>query len=152
MMVAHLPAGYLLAKATRTSGWFFGGIIAGSILPDFDMLWFHFVDHGAVHHHDYVTHRPIVWAIVLLAGLLLRRPLLKGIGIGALFHLCLDSIAGKVTWGWPIWDHPTTLVVVPATHENWVYSFLYHWTFKVELAIVAVALIVLFASWRRRNI
>ena len=149
MMIAHLPAGYLLAKATQTSGWLFAGIVAGSILPDFDMLWFHFIDHGAVHHHDYLTHRPILWVAVLLVGLVLSRALIIGVGLGAIFHLTLDSIAGKVTWGWPFWDKPTTLIIVPATHDNWVMSFLHHWTFRVELAIFALALCVFLYSWRK---
>lgn len=110
------------------------------------MLWFYLVDQGSTHHHDYVTHKPIVWAGILALGLGFRKALLMGIGLGGLFHLVLDSIAGKVTWGWPFFDAETTLVVVEATHDHWVKSFLSHWTFKVELFVVAVAIIVFVRS------
>lgn len=149
MFIGHLPAGYLAAKSLQAAGArkaVFIGILVGSIAPDFDMLWFYLVDHGSTHHHDYLTHRPIVWACILALGLVFRKGLLIGFGLGGLFHLVLDSIAGKVTWGWPFFDTATTLVVVEATHDHWIKSFLSHWTFKVELVVVAVAIIVLVRS------
>ena len=149
MFIGHLPAGYLLAKSpvvARASRTVFWGVLLGSVVPDLDMLLFYFVDQGSTHHHDYLTHRPILWAAVLLVGALFRAGFLIGLGAGGLFHLALDSIAGKVTWGWPFSDVSTTLVTVQATHDHWIKSFLAHWTFKVELVLVAVALIVFVRS------
>ncbi len=154
MLIAHLPAGYLAAKGAKAAGvsqTVFWGILLGSIVPDFDMLWFHFVDHGNTHHHEYLTHRPLVWAVVLGVGLVFRQLFIVGIGVGAIFHLMLDSIAGKVTWGWPFFDQATTLVVVQPTHDHWVKSFLTHWTFKVEIAVVAFAVFVFIRSIFRRQ-
>ena len=39
-------------------------------------------------------------------------------------------------------------VDVPATHSNWVVSFLLHWTFGVELAVTAIAAWVVFSQVR----
>lgn len=153
MLIGHLPAGYILAPGAQRAGAsraLFAGILIGSLAPDLDMLWFLFVDHGSIHHHDYITHRPLFWAIVLALGLVMRQGLVIGTGIGGFFHLCLDSIAGKVTWGWPVFDTPTTLVIVPATQSHWILSFLLHWTFAVELAVTAFAA-WLFMRTRRRK-
>ena len=141
MIIGHLPGGYLVAKAAGAMGaaGLFWGIILGSILPDFDMLWFLYVDHGTIHHHEYLTHRPAVWAVVLLIGTLVRSPLLIGIGLGALVHMVLDSIVGSIAWLWPLSEASFPLVVVPATHSNWVLSFLFHWTFAVEICLTLIA-------------
>ncbi len=152
MMIAHLPAGYLCARGLRVSGaslplaW---GVIVGSIAPDLDMLWFVLVDGGAVHHHSYLTHRPALWFMVLVGALMVRSKAFIGVGLGALLHVSLDTIAGSIVWGWPIWPEPVTLVHVPPTHDHWVQSFLAHWTFRVELAILATAAFVLFLSLRK---
>ncbi|MBO9472664.1 metal-dependent hydrolase [Shimia sp. R10_1] len=149
MFIGHLPAGYLFAKSpvvARASRTVFWGVLLGSVVPDLDMLWFYLVDQGSTHHHDYLTHRPILWAAVLLIGALFKAGFLIGLGAGGLLHLALDSIAGKVTWGWPFSEVSMTLVTVQATHDHWIKSFLSHWTFKVELALVAIALIVFVRS------
>lgn len=148
MMIGHLPAGYLAARAIQANGAsqaMFLGVILGSIAPDFDMLWFHFVDHGTVHHHYYLTHRPIVWLAVLLVGLVFRQALISGIGLGGLLHLALDSIVGKIAWLWPYSDQTTTLVEVQPTHSHWILSFLFHWTFMAEIAITLMAAVLF---WR----
>jgi inner membrane protein len=151
MIIGHLPVGYLAACASepafgrdRVIWW---SLLAGSVVPDLDMLWFFFVDHGAVHHHSYLTHNPNLWLGLLLVGLVLRFRVLIGLGLGAVLHLAMDTIAGAVVWGWAGFGFSGPLVVVPATQDHWILSFLVHWTFGVELVLTAVALIVL---WRRR--
>ena len=142
MIIAHLPIGYLAARSATTLGaphLVFLGILAGSVAPDLDMLWFLLVDHGSTHHHDYLTHRPVLWAALGAAGLLIRTPLLWAIAAGALIHLALDSIAGQIAWAWPISDASLTLVHVPATQSHWVLSFLLHWTFGIELLVTIFA-------------
>ena len=155
MFIGHLPAAYLALKPLQRHlpPQAFAAGLLGSVLPDLDLICFYLVDNRATHHHEYITHRPILWAKVLLLGLLLRRfhhqsgTIIAMLAAGALIHLGLDSIAGAVTWGWPWWDHKTTLVHVPATHEHWIKSFLAHWTFKVELALCVLAAAV---WWRSR--
>lgn len=154
MFIGHLPAGYILARGLRAKGVsvpFAAGVLAGSIAPDVDMIWWTLVD-SSVHHHMFITHRPIVWAAILLIGVLTRLRVVQGIGIGALLHMLLDSIAGAISWGWPVWTESHPLVVVPATQDHWVLSFLVHWTFAVELAVVAVAAFLVFRGWRKGRI
>jgi hypothetical protein len=67
MLIAHLPAGYLLAKASRGR---MALCLAGSLLPDLDMLRFWWKG-GPVHHHACFTHLPAFWAVLSL-GLILR--------------------------------------------------------------------------------
>ncbi|MEL6887211.1 MAG: metal-dependent hydrolase [Pseudomonadota bacterium] len=152
MIVGHLAAGYLAARGLAVVGAaaLFGGVLIGSVLPDIDMLWFALVDQGRVHHHNYLTHRPVIWAGLLCVGLLLRRTSVTGVALGALLHLALDSIAGKIAWAWPVSEVAAPLVVVPATQAHWVMSFIFHWTFAMELALCALALGV-FVRTRHRS-
>ena len=143
MLIAHLPAGYLVARASQVPVAVFWGFVVGSVLPDVDMLWFLFVDHGSVHHHSYLTHRPLIWMVLTIVGVLAESRVIMGIGAGALFHLLLDSIAGQIAWAWPFSHATVTLVEVPATQSHWILSFMMHWTFAVELGLCALALWVL---------
>ncbi len=90
----------------------------------------------------------VFWAIVKLYKP--QRWTLIGMSFstGGLIHMALDSIAGKISWLWPISDISAPLVVVQATHSHWVASFLSHWTFKVEIVITILALLVLIKSRR----
>ena len=80
MLTAPAPAGYIgaqllyrLKPATVSArAWLLYGI-AGGLLPDIDMLWFYFVDHGPVHHHRYPTHWPLLWLLALVSALYLRQ-------------------------------------------------------------------------------
>ena len=80
MIIGHAPAGYLLACACDRSFFrdpvMFWAIVIGAVAPDLDMLWFLFVDRGAVHHHTYLTHDPTVWAVVLFLGAVLTSRVL----------------------------------------------------------------------------
>ena len=152
MIVGHVAAGYLAARglAVIGSGALFGGMLIGSALTDIDMLWFALVDQGRVHHHDDLTHRPVVWAGLLCVGVALRRASVIGVALGALLRLALDSSAGKIAWAWPVSDAATPLVIVPATQAHWLLSFIFHWTFAMELVLCALAL-ALFVRTRHRS-
>lgn len=154
MIIGHLPAGYLAAHGAKVLGAshaMFVGILLGSVAPDLDMLWFHFVDHESTHHHHYITHRPIIWASVLLLGLMLKQASILGVGIGGLLHVALDSIAGQIAWLWPFSSHLTTLVEVQPTHSHWILSFLAHWTFKVEIGIAILAALLFWRTNFRKD-
>ena len=149
MFIGHLPAGYLTSLGARLAGLpslFCVALIVGSVLPDVDILWFYLVDNQSTHHHSYITHRPILWFAILAFGATFSSSLLKGLGTGGILHLGLDSIAGHVAWLWPISDAGLTLVEVQPTHDHWILSFLAHWTFKVEIALTVVALVVFIYS------
>ncbi|MCH2164188.1 MAG: metal-dependent hydrolase [Marinovum sp.] len=152
MIIGHLPAGYLLAKALRRpfdeDPVIFWGITAGAAAPDFDMLWFLFVDGGTVHHHTYITHDPTIWLGVLVLGMILARRSLIGLGIGAVFHLMLDTIVGTIEWGYGRLSFSGPLVEVPEAQSHWVLNCLLHWTFAVEIAITLSALGLLWWSMR----
>lgn len=160
MIIGHLPAAYLAFKSFAprklARSVFIAGLIGG-VAPDLDMLWFHFVDGKQHHHHDYLTHRPILWIGLLLLFLLLRtthRHQTSAMGVafalGALLHLSLDSIAGKIAWAWPISDHAVPLVVVQPTHSHWLLSFMTHWTFQLEVVLTLLAIFVFWRSQRSK--
>ena len=146
MLTAHLPSGYLLARVMpRSIPALMPAALIGAVLPDLDMIWFHLVDQGAVHHHRYWVHIPFFWAVVALFVLpvatRLRRFPTALVFFAAIFlHLMLDSIGGGILWGAPVSGHLFSLVEVPATRSHWILSFIFHWTFVAELMIWAAAI------------
>ena len=156
MLTAHLPSGYLLARAVRRPvPYLMSAALTGAVLPDLDMLWFGLVDHASVHHHRYWPHIPLIWAgLALICSAALWRTgyLLTGVVFfAAIFlHLLLDTIAGGILWGFPFSTTLFALVVVPASQSNWVLSFILHWTFLLELAVWFMAIAVWFRpQWGR---
>ena len=149
MIIGHLPSAYLILKLGSPRGLsnavFLAGMV-GAIFPDIDLLWFYFVDNRSHHHHEYLTHRPAVWLGLLVLCFVISRVSNRRLGqvamafcVGALVHVFLDSIAGKIFWLWPLSDYTVTLVTVQPTHSHFLLSFLTHWTFKVELLVTAIA-------------
>ncbi len=157
MFIGHLPGAYLVFRtaAPNLGKLAFAAAMLGAVAPDIDMLWFYLVDDRGHHHHSYLTHRPIIWAGILLAGIMIHvwasrtGTFLTFFGAGGLVHMVLDSITGEVAWLWPFSDATHPLVIVQATHSHWILSFLNHWTFKVEILITVIALIVFVVTWRR---
>ncbi len=151
MIIAHLPAGYLLAQSLEKGFGrdrvMWGAVLVGSVIPDLDMLRFLFVDHGAVHHHSYITHNPFFWLGFLLFSFFKHRRLFSGLAFGGLLHMLLDTFTGPIRWGDGAFSLTGPMIEVPATQSHWVLSFIFYWTFLVELAIVALAVLV---YWRSR--
>ena len=153
MLTAHLPSGYVLARGWPRQGpVIMAAVLIGAVLPDLDMIWFSFVDHGSIHHHRYWVHIPAFWAVVAVIAL----PLLRMIGkfhVGLAFfaaiflHLVLDSIGGGILWLAPFNDRLISLVTVPAMQSHWILSFILHWTFLLELLIWGAALVLW--KWKR---
>lgn len=158
MFIAHLPAGFLLTRALqrrlKTAKYLWIGLVA-SVFPDIDLLYFYFVDHQRTLHHEYWTHLPIFWAAIWLAVLLVnffvksrKVFLVSTIFLANIFlHLILDSFAAGITWLYPFSRTSFALVTVPARYPFWIESFVFHWTFLVEIAIVVWAL----AMWLRER-
>ncbi|TIP87339.1 MAG: metal-dependent hydrolase [Mesorhizobium sp.] len=151
MLIAHLPAGYILGTFARSRWPGRSGIMAaailGSVFPDIDMLYFHFVDGRQTHHHAYITHWPLFWAAAGLVALSVAewrdQRYLAPVGAffaAAMMHMILDSVASPIMWLMPFDRHALELVTVPAMYRNWVMSFMLHWTFALELLICAWAL------------
>jgi inner membrane protein len=147
MLIAHLPAGYIVGRAFGARrGAVMAAALAGSVLPDFDMIWFWFIDNGAIHHHRYWVHVPGFWAgvaVVLLPVVRLVAPAFWWPAVAffasLLVHAVVDSIGGGIMWLWPFDHHLYSLVEVPAAHGHWIASFMLHWTFMLELGVIGVA-------------
>lgn len=154
MLIGHLPAGYLATTlaldrlevdAAQRKKLLAVGLVC-SVLPDVDTLYFYLVD-ASRHHHSLLPHQPLFWLALAGGALLIARAARSSFAARAawigggnlLLHLALDSIAGRIQWGWPFSEAYLTLVAVPARYDSWILSFLTHWTFALELAVVVAA-------------
>lgn len=151
MFIAHLPAGYLCGRlysrhltGPRAAAPVLAGMVGG-IFPDIDLFYGALVDAGRIHHHLYWTHLPLVWLVLSAAAPALRlggsgrRHVIGTFLLAVWGHLLLDGVAGDIWWLWPWLDRPFSLVAIPASHADWWLNYLLHWTFTLELAIVALA-------------
>ncbi len=150
MFIAHLPAGYLLTrwlqKKLKIQKFLWVGLLA-SVFPDIDMLYFYLIDNQQTLHHHYWTHLPLLWItlwilMIIVAKILKNRTLLALTMIifaNLILHFILDSIVGGILWLYPFFDHNLSLLIVPATHNFWIWSFVFHWTFLIEVAIIVTA-------------
>ncbi|MGD8926882.1 MAG: metal-dependent hydrolase [Thioalkalispiraceae bacterium] len=157
MFIAHLPAGFLLTRAflknEREEPDYIKFLLIGllaSIAPDFDLAYFHLIDHRAHPHHSYWTHIPVYWISIYaflsypvykLSG---RRSLklLTVILLSGLLHMTLDSVASGIKWLYPFDNAYFGLWRIPAVHDWWVANYLFHWTFLIELVITTMATLV----------
>ena len=120
--------------------------ILGAIFPDFDLIWFYFVDDRAFHHHRYWVHAPGFWLMILAVitplALRLRAPFRQAAFwfMAAWFmHICLDTVVGDIMWLWPYSDQLYRLATVEATHSHFILSFMAHWSFTLEVVIWLLA-------------
>lgn len=164
MIIAHLPAGYLLMKTMSSrfersrakSLWVCG--LAASVLPDTDIFYFYFVKYflgGSPSNHRYfITHWPLFWLALLgsTAALFvwLKRPSLaaypKVLLAGVSLHLVLDIVAAPIYYLAPFSWEPVQLIRIPAVYGWWVMNFLRHWVFWLELGICGLAAAVWLAG------
>ena len=161
MFIAHLPAGYisstLLFPRVQFSGVsakvFAACAAVGAIAPDLDMFYFYLVDHGKRHHHNYVTHFPILWVTLLAISLIWFRygrsrslaALAAIFSFNGLIHMVLDTAVGSIKWLAPFVDRYFSFFTVPALHWPWWLNFMLHWTFSLEIGILGWAILL----WRR---
>ena len=159
MLSAHLPSGYLLGKAfakNRQGRFILLAALIGAVIPDIDMLYFHFVDFGRTHHHMFITHWPFAWLAlctpVILLTHFIKRPQARNVALAFLtavmLHMLLDSIAAPLFWLMPFALGRVELVTVPAQYSHWIISYILHWTFALELLIWLAAIIMF---WRARK-
>jgi len=157
MFIGHLPAGYVLTKKvqknTKTGKYLLVGLIA-SILPDIDMLYFYLIDNRQNLHHSYWTHIPFYWLLIVAVTFaiiwLLKKKYYMIAAIiffsNIFLHLFLDTIVGKIEWLFPFTDNAYYMVDVPSVYHFWVYNFIFHWTFLLEIAVLIWAVYIFIKS------
>lgn len=160
MFIAHLPAGYVIARGFHRCGTMVrGGMAAcllGSLFPDIDLLWFYLVDGCRYHHHSYVTHWPVVWLLLLTAAgigwMCHRRNMAVPVfffAFSGLVHVLLDGVVGDIQLFAPWSDTYYALATVPARVQPWWLNFFLHWSMLVELLICAAAVWLLLSRRSR---
>ena len=145
MFIAHLPAGYVLSSFLQRKSARFA-LLAGSIAPDIDLIYFYTFGQRAVVHHAYATHMPWFWIICCLCGIILARLCKKNMDTlflaffgGTMLHLFLDSFTGGIHWLAPLSDTELIFFTVPSVHSHWTLNFILHWTFWLEIIIILIA-------------
>lgn len=157
MLIAHLPAGYILGKllthinpSQRPQHWLLFFVCTGAVLPDIDFLYFHLIDNRQHHHHSYWTHYPITWISLALLSSLLIKLKLRWSGIwyvvylssGGILHVILDSFAGSIRWLIPFSSEGFSLFTVNPGFTPWWLNFILHWVFLIELIILLIAAVL----------
>lgn len=152
MFIAHLPAGYILTHILQykhhRSDYLWLGLLA-SVLPDFDLLYFYLIDNRQNAHHTYFPHLPLfwfgLWAATVLIGKWSGKYSVYPVTLFfscIMLHMCLDSIAAPLYWFYPLSDIAVELVTVPARFDWWVWNYLFHWSFLLEIVIILIALCI----------
>lgn len=152
MIIGHAPAGYLLAKIvygrkSSVPARYVWVLVAASILPDLDLLYFYIIDNRAHNHHDYWTHIPLYWLALYYLAMMAAMMFDKLVIIiyatlllsGVMLHLLLDTITGGIQWAYPFSNQHYTVIKVPAVYDWWVFNFVVHWTFLLELILLGLA-------------
>ncbi|TCM59387.1 inner membrane protein [Acinetobacter calcoaceticus] len=166
MFIAHIPAGYLFAKAIyqkvqlgdiryRSYMWV---MCVGAVFPDIDLFYFFLIDNQSVHHHKYFLHWPIFWLslfLIFYLYALYRRYRSKVAILGSLFcavailHVLLDTLVGDIWWFAPLINQPYALFEVTARYKPWWLNFIFHWSFVIEMLICLAAFVVYRKSARQ---
>lgn len=159
MFIAHAPAGYLVTKLglhrfslhqDRDVKMMLISGVAASVLPDIDMLYFYLIDHRQHLHHSYWTHIPFWWLVILSIGMLYGvitrnarcRQIVQIVALNVFLHLLLDTVTGKIRWFAPFSRIGIVLVEVPSRYGWWIWNYILHWTFGIEIFLAGIALYV----------
>lgn len=166
MLIAHLPAGYLLAKTLQaklqpreiSTRLFFSVILFGAVFPDLDLFYFYLIDQRAVHHHQYFLHWFSFWIpCFLIALLLFKQYRFQWAGLMSLFcgaailHICLDVFVGDVWLFAPFIHQSYAFFEVTARYQPWWLNFILHWSFLVEILICLYAGYLYFKQRKSSN-
>ena len=154
MLIAHAPAGYIIAKKMNCER---KPLVIASmvfaLLPDLDLLYYYTANRQELFHHYYFPHLPLaLLTCFCFAWLLLKllkretaetvKPYFLLLFLNWFVHLLLDTVTGGIAWLYPLSSEMTTLLAIPAAYSHWVLSFVLHWSFLFELGIVAFALLL----------
>jgi inner membrane protein len=167
MFIAHLPAGYVLTRrlidrapaGDALSRRLLALGLWASVLPNLDLLYFYLIDNRQTLHHLYWPHVPVFWlapaALSLLFCAITRNRTLTLVSLvfyaNIFLHLVLDTVAGHISWLYPFYPASFVLIEVPARYGWWVWNFVLHWTFGLELLICAWAVAIFARSKRKRR-
>lgn len=89
----------MLGRVGRWRGPLLAAAVVGAVAPDLDMIRFHLLEHGQVHHHRYPTHIPAVWLMIGAASLALPprlRRLAMAFLAGVALHLLHWTFAAEL--------------------------------------------------------
>jgi len=158
MLIAHIPSGYIISKIYKQEK---KSVVVSSLIfsvwPDLDLIYFYLFDSSVSHRH-FFPHLPIVMVVAFIITLPLywmklfekMRIYYVLFFVNWLVHLILDTVTERIFWLYPVSNHGFQLIEVPAVFNHWIISFVLHWSFAIELTIVAFALI-LFLKIRKRK-
>lgn len=158
MFIAHLPAGYLigssLARRYEVPRAWIAVAMIGAVFPDFDLIYFYAFDGRQHLHHSYWIHKPLYWAgisaVMVGLSLLLRSKWLQRFCLfflpNVFGHLVLDTWVGHIRWLSPLTERSFVVFDLPSTHGWWVWNFVLHPTFLLEVAILIAAVAVWISS------
>lgn len=159
MITAHLPGGYILTRALqvklKTKSFLWLGLV-GSIFPDLDILYYILVGKRWLSHREFWMHIPIYWIGISLAVFIILALARKKTWYPAaiiffanvFLHLILDTVIGGIKWLYPFSNTGFYLTIVPARYDFWLWSFIFHWTFWLEIAIIVAAACVFIKDLR----
>lgn len=156
MIIGHLPAAYILSThlhhrlgtVSGNSTRLIAAGMLGGIFPDFDLLYFYFIDQRQHHHHEYWSHYPLLWLLLLSAAFILWRlkrgnelsAVLLLFTLNAFIHLCLDTPLGSIEWLAPF-SHLSFTFYSPSAHfAIWWLNFIFSPPFLIELVLLGWAL------------
>ncbi len=161
MFFGHLPAGYICTKGILKiipskyldyiePDRLMTACLVASVMPDFDMFYFYIFDNRQHHHHSYWPHLPVVWLCVFVVCMLFSVFTKKvragvytlAISANIFLHLFLDTIAGDIKWLYPFSSKFIVFFHVPDDYGWWIWNFLFHWTFFLELAVICTAFLI----------
>jgi inner membrane protein len=165
MFIAHMPAGYLVTRYglrgfgahlanSRNLKYYVMFALLCSVLPDFDLIYFYLVDHRQHEHHSYWTHIPLFWVLFTALVYFGAKAFFKK-NLGALcaillantqLHMLLDSVAGGIYWLYPFNSEKYRLFVITSRFDWWVFNYIFHWTFLLELTIIVTTAYVVWAD------
>lgn len=158
MFVAHIPAGYICGKSLLQR-FASRGVpakvlvlvsILGAIAPDLDLFYFYLIDQRRTPHHLYWPHFPLVWLVLLATSACWLRAasekrhavLAFMFSVGGMVHVMLDTIVGDIYWLAPFRFDAFSFFIVPSLYKPWWLNFFLHWSFLLEILLVAWAAIL----------
>jgi len=167
MLIAHLPAGYILTKTFQNRDNNYALLwlgLLGSVTPDFDLLYFYTIDNRQTLHHEYLFHTPVFWLAVMAVAYCVGLIIVKQYKIdnyffgmklffgGIFLHLILDTVAEHgIRWVYPFDETMYYFMSIPRRYDWWLKSFVLHPYFALEVGITFYALWIFFKSKRIRD-
>ncbi len=151
MLISHFPVGYIVTKVfnkvTKENIPFVKFGLLFSLWPDLDLFYFYFINRKLTFHHLYFTHLPFVLLICAVIAIPINminfRQSLKSIYnffvISWFAHLVLDTFTGGIAWLYPYNKKIFILINIPPSYSNWLLSFIFHWSFIIEICLVLLA-------------